>query len=175
MLDFLKQEDTGFEWNRLGEVSEGRQNLGEEMPVWIYRLMQYTIKDALTEKFGKETMIEIFRMAGYKAGMEFAKNMLDLSLSRGEFFAHLQETLENSKVGVMRIEKFDEQTGKAVLTISEDLDCSGLPVTGETVCNYDEGFLRGILEAYTKKTYDVVEVDCWATGSRVCRFHGDVK
>ncbi|MFV0314438.1 MAG: V4R domain-containing protein, partial [Anaerotignum sp.] len=42
--------------------------------------------------------------------------------------------------------------------------------TGETVCNYDEGFLAGILKEYTKKEYVVTEIDCWATGSRVCRF-----
>lgn len=51
----------------------------------------------------------------------------------------------------MRIEKFDMNTGEAILTVGEDLDCSGLPFTGETVCNYDEGFLAGILKEYTKK------------------------
>ena len=49
-----------------------------------------------------------------------------------------------------------------------------LPVTNETVCNYDEGFIAGILEAYTGKKYDVREVDCWASGDRVCRFSGVV-
>ena len=73
------------------------------------------------------------------------------------------------------MEKFDAETGDAVLTVGEDLDCSGLPVTGETVCNYDEGFLAGILKVYTKKDYVVTEVDCWATGSRVCRFEANVK
>ncbi|MGO5051014.1 hypothetical protein ACTQ6A_00640 [Lachnospiraceae bacterium LCP25S3_G4] len=41
--------------------------------------------------------------------------------------------------------------GEAILTVGEDLDCSGLPITGETVCNFDEGFLAGILKVYTKK------------------------
>ena len=73
------------------------------------------------------------------------------------------------------MEKFDSSTGHVVLTISEDLDCSGLPVVGETVCNYDEGFLAGILKSYTKKSYQVVEVDCWATGSRAVSYtHLDV-
>jgi predicted hydrocarbon binding protein len=56
----------------------------------------------------------------------------------------------------------------------EDLDCSGLPITNETICNYDEGFIAGILNAYTGKTYEVRELDCWANGDRVCRFHGTV-
>jgi hypothetical protein len=54
--------------------------------------------------------------------------------------------------------------------VSEDLDCSGLPVTDETVCDYDEGFLMGILKEYSGKDYSVKEIDCWSSGDRVCRF-----
>ncbi|MEG2770239.1 MAG: 4-vinyl reductase, partial [Oscillospiraceae bacterium] len=79
------------------------------------------------------------------------------------------------KVGILRVENFDEKTGAAVLTVGEDLDCSGLPITGETVCNYDEGFLAGVLKEYTNNDYIVTEVDCWATGARVCRFEAFVK
>jgi uncharacterized protein len=38
---------------------------------------------------------------------------------------------------------------------------------------YDEGFISGILKAYSGRDFRVREVDCWATGDRVCRF--DVK
>ena len=74
------------------------------------------------------------------------------------------------KIGVMRIEELDLERGRIILTVSEDADCSGLPVLGETVCNYDEGFISGILTEYTGKLFTAVEVDCWATGDRVCRF-----
>ena len=73
------------------------------------------------------------------------------------------------------IRKAAEETGKIILTVAEDADCSGLPVLGETVCNYDEGFIAGILSMYSGKPYTAVEVDCWATGDRVCRFHADVQ
>ena len=69
----------------------------------------------------------------------------------------------------------NEETGKIILTVSEDADCSGLPVLGETVCNYDEGFISGILSLYSGKTYEAIEVDCWAIGDRVCRFHAEIK
>ena len=52
---------------------------------------------------------------------------------------------------------------------------SGLPILGETVCNYDEGFIGGILSMYSGKFYTAVEVDCWATGDRVCRFHANIE
>ena len=56
------------------------------------------------------------------------------------------------------------------LTVAEDLDCSGLPVSDETICTYDEGFLSGLLSEYTGGHFDVKEVDCWCSGDRVCRF-----
>lgn len=176
MLDFLKgQSEEVFSWELIGKVEEGRENLGEEMPVLVYRLFQFTIKDEMMKVLGKEKTIEIFRNAGRLAGREFSKNVLNLDLEYNEFVAHLQEVLKNTKIGILRIESFNHDTGHAVITIKEDLDCSGLPVTGETVCYYDEGFLAGILQEYTKKDYDVIEVDCWATGSRVCRFEADIK
>ena len=171
---FGSEDENRFTWDSIGDVIDGRRNLGEEMPVFVYRLFQFTIKDELAKRFGPEETVDIFRKAGELAGREFASHMLDLTLEFSAFTAHLQEMLENAKIGILRIEKFDPETGAAVLTVSEDLDCSGLPVTGETVCNYDEGFLAGVLKEYTKKNYIVTEVDCWATGSRVCRFEAKV-
>lgn len=82
----------------------------------------------------------------------------------------LQNTLREMKIGILRIEAMDMMNSELTVTISEDLDCSGLPITGETVCNYDEGFIAGILKQYTKEDYHVREIDCWAKGDRVCRF-----
>ena len=125
---------------------------------------------ALAEQLGEEEQVRIFRKAGFKAGAYFAENILDISLPLNAFIASLQSKMEEMKIGVLRIEKFDEETGRIMLTVSEDADCSGLPLLGETVCNYDEGFIAGILSSYTGKEYSAVEVDCWATGDRVCRF-----
>ncbi len=154
---------------------KGRENLGAELPVAVYRLLEYSLREELTERFGKEEQIRIFRDAGYRAGVYFAQKYLDSSLELSEFMALLQKRLEEFKIGVLRIEKFEEDTGEAILTMSEDADCSGLPLLGETVCNYDEGFLSGILTSYTGKSYTATEVNCWATGDRVCRFRADRK
>jgi len=51
-----------------------------------------------------------------------------------------------------------------------DLDCSGLPVSGETVCDYDEGFIAGIMHTYYGREFVAREIDCWASGGRICRF-----
>jgi predicted hydrocarbon binding protein len=163
-----------FTWDQLGNIKEGRGDMGEEMPVLVYRLMQYTMLDVLAKAHGGEQANEYFRQAGYLAGMEFAKNTLDLKAEFNAFLANLQKVLHTMKIGILRMEAFDPETGNIVLTVGQDLDCSGLPVTNENVCCYDEGFIAGILEAYTGKRYDVREVDCWANGDRVCRFSGTV-
>ncbi|MDR0861260.1 MAG: 4-vinyl reductase [Oscillospiraceae bacterium] len=164
-----------FSWENLGNIKEGRGDLGEEMPVLVYRLMQYTMLDVLSKSFGQEEANEYFRQAGYLAGSEFAKNTLDLKTDFDTFLANLHTALATLKIGILRMEAFDPETGEITLTVGQDLDCSGLPVTNETVCNYDEGFIAGILKEYTGTTYDVREIDCWANGDRVCRFNGKAR
>ena len=165
-----KHED--FVWESLGDIKEGRGDLGEEMPVLVYRLMQFTMLDILSKAHGLEQANEYFREAGFLAGTEFAKHTLDLKVEFNTFVANLQKVLQDLKIGILRMEDFNPDNGNIVLTVAQDLDCSGLPITNENVCIYDEGFIAGILEAYTGKKYDVREVDCWANGDRVCRFNG---
>lgn len=172
---FDEEDEYRFDWGSIGNVEEGRINLGGEMPVLVYRLFQYTIKDELARQFGFEKTIEIFRNAGELAGKEFAERLLDLTLPFESFISHVQEVLKDNKIGILRLEEYDGNTGEAMWSVGEDIDCSGLPVTGQTVCHYDEGFFAGILKAYTKRAYIVREIDCWATGSRVCRFKANVE
>ena len=161
-----------FAWESIGNIEEGRGDLGDDMPVLVYRLMQYTLLDVLSREFGLEKANVYFRKAGYLAGTEFAKHMLRLDLDFDNFLANLQHTLQEHKIGILRMEEFDPKTGDLVLAVGEDLDCSGLPITNEMVCTYDEGFIAGILEAYTGVKYTVEEIDCWANGQRLCRFRG---
>lgn len=170
---FMQQTHNIFKWNKIGNIKEGRKNLGEEMPVFVYRMLEYAMNDILTKEYGAEQADILFRKAGHLCGMEYAKNNLELHLELNEFIAQLQTILKEQKIGILRIEKYDHESGEFVLTIAEDLDCSGLPPTNEVVCNYDEGFLSGIMEAYTGKPYHVREIDCWASGERVCRFKGN--
>ena len=163
-----------FSWDKLGNIKEGRGDLSEEMPVLVYRLMQYTMLDVLSKAHGPHQANEYFRRAGFLAGTEFAKNIVAMAVDFNEFISGLQKALQDLKIGILRMEDFNSEDGSIVLTVGQDLDCSGLPITNENVCIYDEGFIAGILEAYTGKKYDVREVDCWASGDRVCRFCGTV-
>ena len=84
--------------------------------------------------------------------------------------ARLQRRLRELNVGNLRVERADPATMRFTLTVAKDLDCSGLPVTGETVCDYDEGFIAGIMRTYFGREFVAREIDCWASGGRICRF-----
>lgn len=163
-----------FKWKDLGDIEKGRPNLGPTTSVAAYRLMQYTLRDVLGRSLSVEQANEILRQAGRVAGREFCLNLLDRRLPFPEFVSQLQEKLQALKIGLVRIEKSDLERLEFVLTVAEDLDCSGLPASGETVCEYDEGFIAGLLEAYTGRPFDAREIDCWASGERVCRFQATV-
>jgi uncharacterized protein len=172
---FKEERDTNkFSWDDLGNIKEGRPNLGPHCTVLGYRLLQYTLRDELIRQFDVEKGREVFQNAGRRAGEEFCKKILDASLDFTSFVADLQEKLKDHLIGILKFEKADMDSLSFTLTVAEDLDCSGLPLSDETVCEYDEGFIAGILNTYTGKEFTVKEVDCWASGDRVCRFNATV-
>jgi predicted hydrocarbon binding protein len=164
-----------FSWEQLGDIEEGRPRLGKEVPVVVYRLMQYTMRAVLEHEYGDDKTRDLLRTCGRLAGEEYCKNVLDPKLPFGKFVAQLHDSLLSLSVGILRIEKSDIENMSFMATISEDLDCSGLPIKGVTVCDYDEGFLEGIFGVYTGKVFTVEEVDCWTTGERTCRFSINLK
>jgi predicted hydrocarbon binding protein len=161
-----------FTWDIIGNIQEGRPHLGDQVNIVLYRLMQYTFRDIAEQRYGKEVCDSLFYDAGYLAGKffyeQFMKEFKDLPLNG--FIAELHRTLKDLGVGVLRVEKANPQDGEFVVTVAEDLDCSGLPDLGIEVCNYDEGFIAGIFEKFTGKKFKAKEVDCWCTGERICRF-----
>lgn len=165
-----ERDESLFNWSMLGDINKGRPNLGEMTNVSVYRLMQFTLRDILIRELGVPKTDKIFYEAGKMAGSEYYKNIITPNNNFDEFIAELQETLKELKIGILRIEEADIEKHTFTLTVSEDLDCSGLPVTDEEICTYDEGFIAGLLETHTGIVFDVKEVDCWCSGDRVCRF-----
>ena len=165
-----------FSWDLIstGNINEARPNLGPTTRLENYRLMQFTLRDVLEQRYGAEETDDLFRAAGNMAGRSLYENMVGNAKDLGELVQKLQELLQDMSIGILRLEESDLEKGQFVLTVAEDLDCSGLPDTGHEVCIYDEGFLAGILEAYTGKKFHVREVDCWCTGDRTCRFKAQV-
>jgi uncharacterized protein len=159
-----------FSWDLLGDIANGRPNLGPNMRLEVYRLLQFTFRDIIERHFGTEKTDQIFYEAGKLAGIEFYKNVFSNFKDFNDFIKSLQETLRDMGICILRVEEADIEKGVFVLTASEDLDCSGLPELGYEICTYDEGFIAGLLESFTGSPFKVKEVDCWCTGDRTCRF-----
>jgi uncharacterized protein len=165
-----ERQEQGFTWNMLGDIKEGRPNLGPKMYVNVYRLMQFTLRDVLIQDVGVNKADEIFWKAGREAGKEFHKNIIKKTDNFLEFIADLQEKLKETMIGVLKVEYADLEKLEFTLTVEEDLDCSGIPICNEQICTYDEGFIHGILKEQTGIDFNVKEIDCWGSGDRVCRF-----
>lgn len=159
-----------FSWDLLGNLGEGRPSLGNKTRLEIYRLMQFCFRDVVEQRLGADETDRIFYDAGYLAGSQFYSNIIGQPESLEDFISKLQAALKDLSVGILRVEEVDLSGDRLVLTVSEDLDCSGLPEQGYEICTYDEGFLAALLESYTGKPFNVKEIDCWCTGDRTCRF-----
>ena len=159
-----------FSWDLIGDIQMGRPHLGGHARLEVYRLMQFCFRDVIEKEYGAEATDILFYRAGYLAGQHFYRNLIGPMEDFGEFIGKLQALLRELQIGIVRVEEADLNEGRFVLTMAEDLDCSGLPDNGYEVCTYDEGFIAALLECYTGKKFKVKEVDCWCTGDRACRF-----
>ncbi len=159
-----------FDWSHLGDIERGRPNLGPQTTVAVYRLMQFTLHDAIIAHTDVATANRIFHDAGQSAGKAFYEHLLHETNDFDRFVAELQEALRKLSIGILRVEASDSLTHRFVLTVAEDLDCSGLPMSEELVCTFDEGFIAALFSAHFGKQFTARETDCWCAGDRVCRF-----
>lgn len=159
-----------FDWSLIGDLQIGRPQLGNTTRLEVYRLALFTMRDVLEERFGTQIVDEIFYAVGNKAGKVFYDHFLVGCQGLECFVRQLADALLEMKIGILRMEKSDLENGVFILTIREDCGCSAMPVTNYVTCVYEEGFIAGVLEQFSGRSFQVKEVDCWTTGDRVCRF-----
>ncbi|MDL2274565.1 4-vinyl reductase [Desulfosarcina sp. OttesenSCG-928-G10] len=164
-----------FNWDTsIGNLDIARTSLGPLTRVEVYRLFQFTLRDVLEQHYGADQSDALLREAGVLAGNAFFKQFCADVKDFSALVQRLQSLFKEMKIGILRLEKTDLENFEFMLTVDEDLDCSGMPDTSDVVCVYDEGLIQGILEAFTHKKFTVREVDCWCTGDRTCRFKAGI-
>ena len=66
---FKEERDSSrFSWEDLGDLETARPNLGMLMPVAVYRLLQYTMRDVLICEYDVKKADDLFIKAGRLAG-----------------------------------------------------------------------------------------------------------
>lgn len=166
----IQRECHAFSWDLLGDLKQGRPTLGPRMRLEMYRLLQLTLRDALKRHYGENAVDPLFYEAGYQSGRHFYDQLIGPVSDFQEFIKRVGQSLRDLGVGILAVEEADFTAERFVITIDEDLDCSGIPVLDSTICTYDEGFIAALLESFSGNSYVVREVDCWASGARTCRF-----
>lgn len=160
-----------FSWDLIGcNMNDARPGLGVNTTIEVYRLLQFTLRDILETRWGTDVVDEVFRDAGALAGKAFFERYCADVSDIPSLAKMVQMQFRNMGIGIVRFEKADADTMTFQLTVDEDLDCSGLPDSADHICVYDEGFIKGILDAFTGRNFTVREVDCWCSGARTCRF-----
>ncbi len=160
-----------FSWDVIGkDLAVARPSLGDKTRIEVYRLFQFTIRDMIEQRYGTEVADDMFREAGVISGKAFYHQFCTDATDISSLVKIIQERFRDFGIGIFRVESFDPETLSCTLTVDEDLDCSGLPDINDQICIYDEGFIGGILEAFSGKKFDVREIDCWCAGARTCRF-----
>lgn len=160
-----------FSWDVINaDTDDCRPELGDTTTLEVYRLFQFTIRDILEQHYGTEEADNIFREAGILAGRAFFEKYCQEATDIGSLAKIVQERFRKMSIGIVRFEEVDLEKMEFKLTVDEDLECSGLPDTNEQICIYDEGLIKGILDAFSGKSFSVKEIDCWCSGERTCRF-----
>jgi predicted hydrocarbon binding protein len=161
-----------FDWdNAVGaDMGYARPNLGPYTRIEVYRLFQFTLRDVLEQRFGTEMADTLFREAGVMAGRAFFDKYLSDCADAASLASKIQNSFNALGIGIFRMESAKDDNSHFIFTVDEDLDCSGLPDTSDEICVYDEGFIKGMLDKFSQKNFDVREIDCWCAGARTCRF-----
>ena len=163
-----------FSWDLVGaDMQQARPSLGATLNIEMYRLLQFTMRDVLEQRFGTEVVDKLFFDAGVLAGKAFYDRFCSQAKDVKELVKTVEERFRELGVGIFRVEEAAAGGESFIFVVDEDLDCSGLPDSSDHICVYDEGFIKGILDSYTGGNYDVKEVDCWCSGARTCRFSAE--
>ena len=156
--------------NFVGDLRKGRPTLGNMMRVSVYRLLVYSMKAVMTEDLGKEKTDELFYTAGKLAGRTIFGGILKDERKDFDLLEEIKDLLLRTRIGLFEVKQYDESTKTFLFVVNEDLDCSGMPIDGETKCAFDEGLISGILSDYYGIEFETKEIGCWATGEKSCIF-----
>src|SRR5664279_16999 len=83
-----------FNWELIGNLEEGRPNLGNQTRLEVYRLMQFSFRDVMEQRLGAAETDRIFYDAGYLAGNQFYSHVIGQPADMDDFVKRLQASLK---------------------------------------------------------------------------------
>jgi predicted hydrocarbon binding protein len=158
-----------FKISAIGDVSK-REVLGPTVGVEMFRILRTAMVNLISTRLGKEQAKEAIYLSGKAVGGEIAKAFLSGITDLEEYVNKLAEILKSLKVGLVKVLETDVEGGKFVVRVDECASCSGTPVIGEPICDFEGGIIAGVLKYFLGKEVKATEVKCWAMGDQTCEF-----
>ena len=131
-----------------------RPTLGDTLPIPVFRLLRIV---ALPMILGDSAGPML-----YTSG-KFVGSQLEVKTTED-----LVKIVKDFKIGVTKI--LEQTERKIVVQVDECVSCSGLPNTGQFVCDFEGGLIAGALEKILGKRVKATEIKCWANGDETCVF-----
>jgi len=137
-----------------------KRDLGDLIPLSIFQAVRIGI---LTAGCGVEAIL-------YNIGKDIGKNVISnyVENSPTELLENFSEILKKAKIGILGIEKIDDD--EMILTLRECVSCYNAPNVGTTLCHFEAGLISGTLESKLKRHVKVTETKCCGKGDDYCEF-----
>jgi len=150
-----------FNWDIIGNLQEGRPNLGDQVNFILYRVMQYTLHDVFVKQLGNEESNRLFYEAGSIAGRFFFEHFLKefKNLPLADFLAKFRSVLDENGIRFLRIDSVNIETGGCTVSVAAGVGETGFDNIKLDRCDYDTGVVEGILSKYAEKTIKATKVN----------------
>ncbi len=130
---------------------------------WVEDPVESVVRSFIeaTNRLGVSSRYITTFLAGYELGKRLVKMRMIRSVDDIPYAFAL--------AGIGLVDIVYESCNKMEIDIFECLSCFGSKPTGRTMCSFEAGALRGVLEELVGKN-SVEELKCWGLGDAYCRF-----
>ena len=144
--------------------SVNRPQLGEEIPILIFRAFRVFSGEYLRDILGDRGAVVLFQNAGRELGRSLGEKLKRDSVE--SYLENVGAFMKETEIGLLVPERIEESEG--VLRIEECITCSGMPNVGMRICHFEAGFVAGLFESFLGKKMKATETKCNAMGEGVC-------
>ncbi len=134
--------------------SIARPNLGEDVPLALFRILRIIGMRSLLGETSGQTLYVMGKSVGNMLG---AKSMEEF-----------RKTVEELKIGIPEVEFIEED--HLVVKLYECITCAGFAFTGEMFCDMESGIIAGLLEKVYGKKAKSTQTKSWSSGFNYCEF-----
>jgi hypothetical protein len=109
-LKYRENSDTHSSETAPETSGKSEDSIRTETLVWIHRLTQRKILEALTEEYGEKEVLKLLYETGFATGGKLVCDALCQGADFWRFAMSLQKDLADQRIGIVRVESFDPDT-----------------------------------------------------------------